>query len=366
MSSCWAAERHGTWVPRQHEPRYIYAPMTHAADILLDADLHRKNSSCMLLLPHMPRSQECFQSSTRYEWQPENRSRLRIPVTELDRARFCNIMGRRGLRSLAFIGDSVTKDQAVSLWRLLGVEISPAEHVQSRTSRIPCGERHQGNITVAYRVVQILDQSSIELAVSTIAWSDVSVINVGAHYSERKLSSKESNYSVDHGSFDGAFRNDLTAFALALKEATHAYRFDMSAKIVIWRSTPMGHAQCMERSGQDCKWGSQGRPRCASIRMPGSEVDLEAEERRAQNDSVVASFGWHHFALHDATARTLLTSAIGARYLDVTAMSLPRVDAHTGMRHGMGRLPPDCLHWSLPGVPDYWNALLLGALSHCE
>eukprot|EP00964_Phaeocystis_antarctica_P081225 scaffold50790_cov69-Phaeocystis_antarctica.AAC.3 len=46
-------------------------------------------------------------------------------------------------------------------------------------------------------------------------------------------------------------------------------------------------------------------------------------------------------------------------------MSAGRPDGHTAMKHRMGSLPPDCLHYTIPGVPGWWNALLFGAIAEC-
>ena len=76
-------------------------------------------------------------------------------------------------------------------------------------------------------------------------------------------------------------------------------------------------------------------------------------------------YGWHQFAGFDRAARDVLLP-IGASVLDVTLLSVLRPDAHTAFRHRGGKMPPDCLHWSLPGVPDVWNLMLIGALMRCD
>ena len=76
------------------------------------------------------------------------------------------------------------------------------------------------------------------------------------------------------------------------------------------------------------------------------------------------AFGWHMFPAFDRAARHIL-EPLGVHFLDITILSASRPDGHTAFRHGGGRLPPDCLHWSLPGVPDVWNYLLIGGLQHC-
>ena len=67
----------------------------------------------------------------------------------------------------------------------------------------------------------------------------------------------------------------------------------------------------------------------------------------------------------DQLAVELLSPSCDLSVLDVTPMARLRPDAHTAVRHGGGRLPPDCLHWALPGLPDVWNAMLVGAIAEC-
>lgn len=73
-------------------------------------------------------------------------------------------------------------------------------------------------------------------------------------------------------------------------------------------------------------------------------------------------YGWQMYSMFDHAARAIL-EPVGARFLDVVPMSDQRPDAHTAYRYRSGRrrAAPDCLHPSLPGIPDTWNAMLLGA-----
>ena len=65
--------------------------------------------------------------------------------------------------------------------------------------------------------------------------------------------------------------------------------------------------------------------------------------------------------LYDRAASDTL-GALGARIFDVRPMTALRPDAHTQKRFG-GQ--PDCLHLALPGVPDWWSALLLFTIETC-
>ena len=184
---------------------------------------------------------------------------------------------------------------------------------------------------------------------------------------------------------------------------------------LIWRSTPAGHPRCLETA---CAVGleynharieERGAPSCEQLAPPPDALQNHGTAHRARtahaaapraqpplsgaDAAAFASFGWEHFASMDQVARRLLrpfgaryalsspstsvplnflyssASLTGHRYLDVTPMSALRPDAHSATftpatRNGKN-LPPDCLHWSLPRVPDTWNAVLLGALRDC-
>jgi hypothetical protein len=67
------------------------------------------------------------------------------------------------------------------------------------------------------------------------------------------------------------------------------------------------------------------------------------------------SYDWDLVPAFNEIARYKMRhAAASARVLDVYPMSILRPDARKG--HG------DCLHWWLPGVPDWWNHLLLAQL----
>ena len=118
---------------------------------------------------------------------------------------------------------------------------------------------------------------------------------------------------------------------------------------------------------------SQGRLRCERYDAPLDDAELEGGQEGGHQGGhrhwaacteCSGSFNWPMFPGFDRVARDVL-GAIGARFLDVSTMSAGRPDGHTAMKHRMGSLPPDCLHYTIPGVPDWWNALLFGAIAEC-
>ncbi|RRT69744.1 hypothetical protein B296_00008398 [Ensete ventricosum] len=68
------------------------------------------------------------------------------------------------------------------------------------------------------------------------------------------------------------------------------------------------------------------------------------------------------------------TARVPVTFIDITAMSEYRKDAHTSVytvRQGALLTPEqqakpaefaDCIHWCLPGLPDTWNQVLFARL----
>ncbi|CAM8911001.1 unnamed protein product [Rhodiola kirilowii] len=80
---------------------------------------------------------------------------------------------------------------------------------------------------------------------------------------------------------------------------------------------------------------------------------------------------------HERAYNIALRNGIELKLLDNSKASLLRPDGHPGpyrffqpyangggSGNGDGRLINDCLHWCLPGPIDYWNDLIMYALSH--
>ena len=125
----------------------------------------------------------------------------------------------------------------------------------------------------------------------------------------------------------------------------------------------MGHPGCWE-IGKGCRFGSQGRLHCEQYGALDGAMVAGGHRHWAACTECGGSFNWPMFPGFDRVARDVL-GTMGARFLDVSTMSAARPDGHTAMKHGMGALPPDCLHYTIPGVPDWWNALLFGAIAEC-
>lgn len=370
---CWESESQGMWLLSRSIMREKYARLTGASDDDL-VDRVRSQQVC----PHwsskppyyyipgnrhtdnhkaQPQrtSPECFRSTEHYYWKPASQGRMCIE--EVDKKHFCAVMKAAGMRRISFVGDSMTRSMAMSLWNLLGDRklshnAAYSCHGWRGCSRwCPCGQiLNASDDVVEIHQAPSLNHISQNLSLieDTMRGSELTVINFGAHYTPRHFNDTQTARE--------AFATDLQELAKIVRRV----KVDDPAKILVYRSTPPGHPHCDKHVRQ---------PPAA----PGSEEErqLSAEWLASMTREPYESFGWHLFAGFDRLARQTLgqKSANGGaalmQWLDVTPMSKMRPDAHTAFRHDGGKLPPDCMHFTLPGVPDSWNKLLLSAIARC-
>lgn len=396
LEACWQSEARGSWTARHHSgPLDAYMPRAWSPDRRAVVRYRHDHASCWLPW----RSPSCFVSAERYEWRPDTpgtRLGIRVPwlhrlrIPRVDRAAFCEATGRAGVRSIAFVGDSLMWQMLESLWLLVGLGGLPRQdEADGKTARVPCAGNRSVSFTMVHASGLLRDRASdgvydldgdaslLQHVVKAVARADLSVLNFGAHYSRRQLRARA---ITEEGSV--VFEKDMRELAAAL-----AAQVPASTRLV-WRSTPPGHPHCLETSCvSGLEYGThtqdRGLPSCKQLALPTADAhqphprtSLGASPRTRPSLSDADadadefdSFDWEHFASMDRQAWRLLRP-LGARYLDVSPMSALRPDAHTATfdhasRKGGGSLPPDCLHWSLPGVPDVWNAMLLGALRDC-
>lgn len=383
---CWAQESYGTWLLIQH-PEQAYKTVIPATAAAKDVTGFRNAhpAQCTGSVPE--RNASCFTSAVQYEWRPSGQPAMVAGNGSTAKHSFCHAIRRHGYERLLFFGDSIMRNQANSMWALLG--LFPFSTFSSRGSkRLRCTSPALGHQEVpidlevpppAGQLRRIfaswlaagappetptglppgmrINQSN-ESERSELDWHQsakrlwdalgdahtLTVFNLGAHY-------PRATTTTSSGESYTSFIHDI----LAVKAAVHHQR---AADRFVYRTSPTGHPGCEQsrtpaqpaEGAQDAVYESiahmwLGCPTCEGV--------------------VFNEYGWHQFGAYDRAARDILLP-LGVSVLDVTMLSVLRPDAHTAYRHGGGRLPPDCFHWALPGVPDVWNLMLIGALMRCD
>lgn len=343
---CWAVGTRGAWVPA-YKPALTYPTRAPAADAQRVAAFRNKHPKLCDTLNST--THECFHSVSKFVWKPHDQDAI-VPAAGTETVdALCRGMG--GYRRLVFVGDSIMRNQANSLWALLGKSFSTFRSEGSQT--VVCGT---GRAKLQVRVdlvapgppgqlhTHVADGTPHSNSSALQLWEAVRnnqtlvIYGAGAHYNSNLLGSTGAAYV--------AFVRDTLAVGALVR------RFSAGARFV-YRTNAPGHPQCQNFASPS---------NAAGVYTAVADAWLGC---KTCEGVVFDTYAWNLFAAYDRVAIDIMESA-GAAVLDVATLSITRPDAHTAFRHGGGRLPPDCLHWSLPGVPDVWNALLLQALVRCR
>ena len=365
---CWDTAAQGTWTLRRSglprpplsprstylaaaDPGYLRYVLTDGHAV--DSFRHQHSVECFSVDP--PPS--CFPSVIRYDW---NVHFGRI-LTHASRGAFCKTMHALDVLSVAFIGDSISYQMYQSLWTLLEMSTPLNPLVRNRASLVPCDGNRSISVSFVTGFQAPLEGSDVRNLAAKIAQSDLTVLNLNvAHYSEASMHSLNKTANTTRNTPNRAFFEDIYAVALAIKQHV---RGDYK-RLILWRTTPSGHDKCLERTGTNCTYSMMHKPKCSYVQPESqSAFDIGSNVDFGRGD-----FNWNEFRSRDQYVRELFINSMPAnfRYLDVTRMSEQRADSHTAIKHMQGKLGPDCLHNVLPGLPDYWNALLLHSLQACE
>ena len=267
---------------------------------------------------------------------------------------------------MVYAGDSLAYMQFVSMHMLLGVKRRDPYWFEPVYLRVKCDEFALSDFDLQFFRNDHLDPSGLDC---TSAYSTGQCtcmgrsLGFGQHANvtcqpwfnpNKDLKGNEARtlWILNSGAHSGGmqqFKKILdTAYATALRLVKG------HADIVIFRTTPPGH------------------PDCGNFTRPFSnkkEAMLKAPPGKE-------GYNWNLHELYDKVLKSLLfDKAQGGRdnlprletlrslrgrgglvLLDVVPMTILRGDGH--------RPPRDCLHYRLPGVADYWNHLLISALSN--
>ena len=349
QQACWSSAMRGDWKPAQHEMR------AHSYTIANDAGGWRSRD-----LPYARRRWE------HYKWTPSAASGLRS-IPPVSRERWCEVMRQQRIKRFAIVGDSINWSMIQSLWKLLSLNgrnsDPPGRRPPSRLLTVDCSGR----------TVELLWAGSNHLNASliaeTVATSDVTLINGGPWYSPANAAMNERYSSVlegggrsdqrrSFGKFGGGGKangggttlpSTSTAWRLFVGDLIDVHKALQSRSLpdrthkLIWRTSPTGHPNCHNHT--------------VPLANPGAALDGLLACREC-----IEAWAWHTLPTLDRAARDRL-GTLGALAFDIRPMSSVRPDAHTEHQYAKGKY--DCLHYALPGVPDWWSALLLSTMEAC-
>ena len=258
-----------------------------------------------------------------WEWLPPPTQRT-CTLSPLTRASLCASMRRLNLSRVFFIGDSLSHMMATSLYALT-----------NHTDDISWEQRHSG----ARRTVHCdADGPSQPFTFALRALRDDSLVSTKwfSEYAAGPSTLLLANTGLHHRSLRG-FQTSLAGVMSKLEGFSFSSNARQHDRIVFRTSVP-GHANC------------------SAYHAP---VAHPLEITSAYQWDLVPSYNVAIYAAIANSSRILQRNGLKNQpdILDVMPMTLLRPDGHrTWIR------PADCLHYALPGVPDWWNHALQAKL----
>ena len=269
-------------------------------------------------------------------WQWYSLTGCRLPIATHDE--FCQALEALQLSRIFIVGDSMQWNMAQSLWKILSKQPGDPTKVHSKRngksiqSKVICGigsnARHvQFRFLLNNRLTNCTARSW-EGPFEFFPWvreyvADATPTLLLAHM--------------------GAHVHSIAAYEDAMASFMHSVALRNSSRLdrVIFRTATPGQANCDDHS-----------------RPFARPIDFELREGGVAN----ISFHWDlHPLFNSIAARAIARAASGdlrdrIALLDIYQMTTMRPDG----RRGGG----DCLHFFLPGVPDWWTHKLLVQLKH--
>ena len=258
-----------------------------------------------------------------WQWQPSACNLHHFSAEELDK----KLAGRK----VMLVGDSIQVQQFFSWRHMLRKTIAgpwPAEWGYFFTHRGTQYQLQAAQFLVGQPCCNHFVNQSLEV-LPTAEWlqysrdADVLVLNTGHHFHRR---------DVTFRTYETMVRNVLRT----LQQQFQGY--------IIFRSSSWGHH------------------RCSTIRQPLKDAQEAQDFGSLNNDP----YHWMSAIWRDhiwGDVATELGLAHRFRFVN-TSMTMLRGDAHLDRQQDANsdNIFDDCLHYCMPGVPDYWNWVLYNVL----
>jgi hypothetical protein len=234
-------------------------------------------------------------------------------------------MKNLGLRRIFFVGDSLSKQMAESLWKLLGYKTDPGHYKWSQM--IQCaGELPDFELT--YIRNNFLTEVNLGSNSVALPWAGqyvnypgktLLIANVGPHVHDM-----------------GQFKKQSFQVFFDMVE-----QFNRPQDIVYFRTSVPGHPKCMDHD----------KPFKDYAEYLTAKQKMSEKERNYSWDNFVLYNEWVSQHLNEMRK---MNKGPNVEVLDIYHMGVLRPDGH--------RNNDDCLHYNLPGPIDWWNHFLFSQL----
>ncbi|XP_062213209.1 xylan O-acetyltransferase 14-like [Phragmites australis] len=310
-----------------------------------------------------------------WRWQPYG--------CNLPRFNAAKLLGKLRDKRLAFVGDSLNRNQWVSMICLIDTATPTLHKSMSRNGSLVSFKIHEYNASVEFYWSPLLVESNADhpvhhriadrivragsISKHARRWADADLLVFNSYLWWRLPSMK-----VLWGSFEAAAEgahgavyevtDSLRAFELAIYTWAEwlELHVDRSRTRLFFMSTSPTHLRSDE-------WEAASSVGTRNHRCYNETEPIAGEGHRGRDTEPAFA------RAVEAQVRRLGARGVAVRVLNVTQLSEHRKDAHPSVHRRQWDPPTeaqvrarardpgsdaDCIHWCLPGVPDVWNQIL--------
>lgn len=300
-------------------------------------------------------------NATAWKWIDDN-----SPVTEISLDGFCKVCHHLDITRLFIVGDSLSRGFRFSLEALLG--IPPAysnrnklfEYITQEQMLIPCSQSANfSGVTVAFQGIKKLEQVKALVAsetpefISTNPNNTAIIFNIGVHmknFEEYKegfdlMMAWFNSWKVDRSKLHAFFRESIPGHP----NCTPGSQLDSNKRFQILKSDTTEPFKTYTDYIETTQENMQ-----AQIQMK-NQTSWHWYDFKYANGTIEQCNAYSKEVLFDST-RSKLTrdDELQFHWLNVYNSTILRRDGHEGFG--------DCLHYVLPGPPDWWVHFFYSAL----
>jgi hypothetical protein len=274
------------------------------------------------------------------------------PVHTIQRNTFCETMQSLRLTRIYFVGDSLAMQMAQSLWKLLG-NVDEPFFANETVSQYKFHWNRTIECSVNY-LIEIVHTRNDMI-------DDNDEMDLPSRTTETDFNCAKTEFCMPWLRHYDTYRGEGGTLLIA-NAGPHVHDFETYRKliveffqyidlyqtnpndIVVFRTTPPGHPRCEE----------------ANVLTP-----LTSYEEYLTKYFVANEFSYHLFPLYNRIAEQEARKRHkdNIQVLDVVPMTVLRPDGHVSSPQKCRFCADhDCLHYILPGPPDWWNHLLYSNL----
>ncbi|PSS23848.1 Protein trichome birefringence-like [Actinidia chinensis var. chinensis] len=300
-----------------------------------------------------------------WRWQPHHCDLPRFNATAL--------LERLRNKRLVFVGDSLNRNQWVSMVCLVGTSIPPQLKSMHGNGSLVAFKAHEYNATIEYYWAPLLVESNSDDPVKhrlpdrivraqsiekhALHWTDADILIFNSYLWWRRPKIK-----VLWGSFespDGIYKDvqPLRSYEMALKTWSDWLEFHVNrnkTQLFFVSMSPI-HEKANE-------WGKDAAQNCYNETEP-----IWKEGHRGSGSSPKM------MKVVEGAIEGLKMRGLKVQFLNITQLTEYRKEGHpsiyrkqweplTEEQVANPESYADCIHWCLPGVPDVWNELLYASI----